>query len=108
MQVLDHEPQRWFLFEANGALYLDANCNHGAFGYSFMIRLTAAEVQRYRDEGRDYLSWLAEDIHNSAPILSASSSPYRTRKASQEEEAQARTAFAGWQAERIQAIRGAR
>ena len=108
MQVLDHEPHSWFLFEANGELYLDANCNHGAFGYSFMIRLTAAEVQRYRDEGRDYLNWLAEDIHNSAPILSASSSPYRTRKVSQEEEAQARTAFAGWQAERIQAIRGAR
>lgn len=51
--MLDHEPQSWFLFQAKGALYLKANCNHGAFGYSFMIRLTAAEVQRYRDEGRD-------------------------------------------------------
>jgi len=80
MQVLDHEPQSWFLFEANGELYLDANCNHGAFGYSFMIRLTTAEVQRYRDAGRDYLSWLAQDIHNGAPILSAILSPYKTRK----------------------------
>ncbi|CAJ0853055.1 hypothetical protein R20233_00099 [Ralstonia sp. LMG 32965] len=101
MQVLDHEPHSWFLFEANGALYLDANCNHGAFGYSFMIRLSAAEVQRYRDEGRDYLSWLAQDIHNSAPILSASSSPYKVRKAAPEEEAHASMALAAWQAERI-------
>ncbi|CAJ0720565.1 hypothetical protein LMG6871_03983 [Ralstonia edaphis] len=100
MQVLDHEPQNWFLFEADGELYLDANCNHGAFGYSFMIRLTTAEVQRYRDDGRGYLSWLADDIHNSAPILSDSSSPYQTRKASQDEESQASAALAAWQAER--------
>lgn len=105
MQVLDHEPHSWFLFEANGALYLDANCNHGAFGYSFMIRLTAAEIQRYRDEGRDYLSWLADDIHNSAPIVAASSSPYKTRKASQEEEARASAALSAWQAERIRGLK---
>jgi len=105
MQVLDHEPQSWFLFEADGELYLDANCNHGAVGYSFMIRLTTAEVQKYRDEGRDYLNWLAQDIHNSAPILAASSSPYKTRKATKEEEAEASTALAAWQAERIREIR---
>ena len=105
MQVLDHEPQSWFLFEANGELYLDANCNHGAFGYSFMIRLTTAEVQRYRDAGRDYLNWLAQDIHNSAPILVASSSPYKTRKATKEEEAEASTALAAWQAERIRSLK---
>ena len=105
MQVLDHEPQSWFLFEADGELYLDANCNHGAFGYSFMIRLTTAEVQRYRDTGRDYLSWLAQDIHNGAPILSASLSPYKTRKATKEEEAEASTALAAWQAERIRSLK---
>ncbi|WKZ88090.1 hypothetical protein N5B55_18730 [Ralstonia pickettii] len=107
MQVRDYESHSWFLFEANGALYLHANCNHGAFGYSFMIRLTAAEVQRYRAESRDYLSWLAQDIHNSAPILSASSSPYKTRKAAAEEEAHASTALAARRAERIRAIRSA-
>jgi len=107
MQVLDHEPQSWFLLEANDELYLDANCNHGAFGYSFMIRLTTAEARKYRDEGRGYLSWLAEDIHNSAPILSASSSPYKTRKATKEQEAEANAALATWRAERIRAIHSA-
>lgn len=108
MQVLDHEPYSWFLFEAGDALYLDANCNHGAFGYSFMICLTAAEAQRYRDEGRGYLSWLAQDIHNSVPILSASTSPYKPRKASQEEEAQASAAVSAWQADRGRSLKRGR
>ena len=105
MQVLDHEPYSWFLFEAGDALYLDANCNHGAFGYSFMMRLTAAEARRYRDEGRGYLNWLAQDIQNSAPILSVSTSPYKSRKASEEEEARASAAVSAWQADRVRSLK---
>ncbi len=105
MQVLDHEPYSWFLFEADGELYLDANCNHSAFGYSFMVRLTAAEARRYRDEGRGYLDWLAQDIHNGAPILSASTSPYKLRRASDDEQAQASAALRAWQADHIRSLK---
>ena len=105
MQVLDHEPHSWFLFEADGALYLDANCNHGAVGYSFMVRLTAVETRRYRDEGRGYLNWLAQDIHNGAPILSASTSLYKSRKASEDEQVQASAALSAWQADRIRSLK---
>ncbi|MDQ0141343.1 hypothetical protein [Cupriavidus necator] len=99
MRVVDHEPQLWFLFEIDDALYLDANCSHSFVGYNFMIRLSADELSEYRIQGRDYLTWLANEIHHSAPILSVSNSPYKTRKASVEHEAKASAAFGIWMAE---------
>jgi hypothetical protein len=76
---LDHEPYRWFLLEESGNLLLDANCDHSFIGYDFLIQLTPQEMQAYQQRGRDYLSWLSEDIHNSAPILKVSTSIYKGR-----------------------------
>lgn len=102
MRVVDHEPQLWFLFEIDDEMYLDANCSHSFIGYNFMIQLSADECSKYRNQGRDYLSWLANDIHNSAPILSLSNSPYKTRKVSAEQEAKASAAFGIWMANQEQ------
>lgn len=84
MRVIDHEPQSWFLLEDDGALYLDANCSHSFISYDFLLQLDESEAARYRREGRTYISWLAQDIQNSAPIVAASNSKYTGRDRSSE------------------------
>lgn len=79
MHLIDHEPQSWFLLEEDGALFLDAACNHSAFGYSWLIELNAEERLSYKQQGRPFIAWLAQDIHNGVPILETSTSPYKTR-----------------------------
>lgn len=79
MTVVDHEPQHWFLFEEDGTLFLDAACNHSAFGYSYLIALNEDERADYARHGRAYLGELATAIHNGAPILAASRSPFKGR-----------------------------
>lgn len=79
MKVIDCENQLWFLFEHQGKLLLDCNCNHSAFGYSYMIELNAKELAAYKEGGHVYLSTLAHDIHESAPILEKSNSQYKGR-----------------------------
>tara|TARA_R110000868_G_scaffold86450_1_gene242497 strand:+ start:476 stop:793 length:318 start_codon:yes stop_codon:yes gene_type:complete len=76
MRVIDHQEQEWFLFEHEGKLYLDANCNHSFVGYSYMIELDDSERMLYESGGHDYLSKLAYDIHYSAPIVIGSQSNY--------------------------------
>ena len=39
MKVIDHEPQSWFLLEKDRAIFLDANCNHSFYGYTFTLQL---------------------------------------------------------------------
>ena len=96
MKVLDHEPQFWFLLEDEGTLYLDANCNHSFVGYDFLLPLNAEEVGKYRSQGRAFLSWLADDIQNSAPILTASTSKYKGRDVSQSYSVQVTAAVDEW------------
>lgn len=84
MRVIDHEPQSWFLLEDDRALYLDANCNHSFVSYDFLLKLDEEEAARFLKEGRAYISWLAQDIQNSAPILAASNSKYKGRDRSSE------------------------
>lgn len=96
MKVLDHEPQWWFLLEDDGALYLDASCNHGFIGYDFLLRLDGGEITKFRAGGRKYLSWLAGDIQNSAPILASSTSKYKSRDLSKEYSAHVATAINEW------------
>lgn len=82
MKVLDHEPYRWFLLEDSGGLLLDISCHHSFISYNVLIQLTPDEIQEYRQRGRDYLNWLSEDVHNSAPILKVSKSIYKGRNIS--------------------------
>ena len=84
MKVIDSENWAWFLFEHEGGLYLDANCNMSAFGYTYMIRLNEKEQAQYSDGGREYLNKLAHDIHYSVPIAKDTSSIYKGRDVSNE------------------------
>ena len=96
MKVVDHEPQSWFLLEDAGALFLDGNYNHSFMGYDWMIRLHRDEVDQYRKRGREFISWLAEDVQNSVPILEASTSSYKTRRVPDELYNKASAAIAEW------------
>jgi hypothetical protein len=74
MKVLAASAHYWFLLEHEGRLYLDANCNHSAFGYTYMIELDEAETAGYQKRGVSYLDKLPNEIQNSAPVVRGSRS----------------------------------
>jgi len=80
VKVIDSEKNWWFLLEEDGALYLDGNYEASFVGYDCMIRLTDEEVVQYQKRGREFISWLASDVQNTAPILKVSTSPYKGRR----------------------------
>jgi hypothetical protein len=96
MRIVDYEPQWWFLYEENGALFLDGNYNHSFVGYDFMIQLNLEEVAQYRERGREFINWLAEDVQNSVPILKISESRYKERRVPEELSKRALAAHASW------------
>ena len=49
MNVIDYENWACFLFEHQGELYLDVQCNMSAFGYTNMIQLNDIECKLYED-----------------------------------------------------------
>lgn len=98
MKVIDHEPHAWFLLEEEGALFLDANCSHSAFGYDFMIQMTREEVAAYRGQGRSYVTALAQRIQDSAPILERSTSVYKGRDVAQRYSDKVTHAILAWRA----------
>ncbi len=67
MQVMDHEPQAWYLLKFEHQLLLDVNCNHGPVGYSVLIRLNPDEQADYSLHGHHYLNQLAEQVQNTGP-----------------------------------------
>ena len=83
MMVLDYEHYSWFLLQEGEDLILDVYCSHSAISYGLTIKLTDDEVSRYKNEGRGYLSWLAHEVHYSAPIVNQNS-PYKSRDISNE------------------------
>ncbi len=84
MKIIDTESGAWFLFEHEGSLYLDVNCNVRAFGYTYMIKLNEEELNLYQSGGRAYLGELAHDIHYSAPIAKDTKSIYQGRDVTNE------------------------
>jgi hypothetical protein len=96
MRVSDHSPQRWFLLEDAGELFLDVNCNHSFVGYDFMIRLSAEEAAEYRAKGKIYLDRLAQEIQDSAPVLAVSKSPYKNRAVTPAHRAESLEAIKVW------------
>jgi len=98
VQVLDHRPNMWFLLKAGDALFLDAACNHGAFGYSWLIELDPGERQGFEQGGRAYLDRLAQDIHDGVPILANSTSPYKGRNRDRDLAEQVTNAVLDWRA----------
>jgi hypothetical protein len=65
--VIDHEPHSWFLFKEADTLLLDVNCNHGAAGYSVMLRLDAEEESEYSLEGHAFINRLARAVQDAGP-----------------------------------------
>jgi hypothetical protein len=100
MTVIDHEPASWFLLAEGDALFLDASCNHGPFGYSWLIELDPGERGRFAREGRAFLARLAEDIHDSVPLLEESRSPYKARNRDRELGARVTEAVRAWRGAR--------
>ena len=96
MKVVDHEPHSWFLFEENHSLLLDVNCNHSAFGYTYMIKLSPEETIEYKALGNEYLNKLANDIQYSAPILKNSNSIHKGRDVSQKYSKKSLAAITKW------------
>ncbi|SDI64379.1 hypothetical protein SAMN05216588_12111 [Pseudomonas flavescens] len=99
MHVIDHEPHCWFLLDDHARLFLDVNCHHSFFSCSVLVRLDAEELADYQRCGRSYLHRLAERIHYSAPILTASTSPYKARNLSSAYHLAVRQAIADWAAQ---------
>lgn len=96
MKVIDHQSHHWFFFEEEGAFFLDANCNHSAFGYSWMIELNSDELIEYKSQGREYLSKLADEIHNSAPIAKGNTSKFKDRDVSKNYADKTKAALDKW------------
>lgn len=82
MIVVDHEPQWWFLLQEEDAFLFDVNCSHGAFGYSWLMTLNSAEVERFKSDGRTFLNKLAEEVQSSAPGVRGSTSAFLGRNLS--------------------------
>jgi len=98
MQVLDHEPNRWFLLQDGEALLLDTNCSHGPVSYSFLMALDAKETARFRAEGRGFLNDLSESVHMSNPGARGSPSSYRVRRQPADRDAAVAAAVLAWRA----------
>ncbi|MEO8093336.1 MAG: hypothetical protein ABI632_00255 [Pseudolysinimonas sp.] len=79
MDVVDHAPRAWFLLHDYDELFFDVNCSQGAFGFSFLLRLTAQERAEYELRGRQALDELARAVQDSGPIARGTTSPYRFR-----------------------------
>lgn len=99
MRVVDHEPQWWFLLEEEGSLFLDANCNHSAVGYDFLVELSAEERRAYEHGGREFISRLATEIQDTAPIVKGSTSRFKGRDMSRTYSDKVTKAVAKWLAD---------
>ena len=78
--ILEAERKRaWMLFREGNRLFLNALCSAGPMSYSWTIELNHAELEGYSIKGENFLSWLADDIHNSVPVVRDSDSKYKPR-----------------------------
>jgi hypothetical protein len=96
MEVLDHEPQTWFLLADGDALLLDARCSHGPVDYSVLVELNEPERAAYAVEGHAFASKLAEAIHYSAPGAKGSTSPFKSRDLSSSRSGAVNAAVSAW------------
>lgn len=102
MKVIEHEPQFWFLLQDGAQLLLDVSCEYSFVGYSFLMVLNEDEVSCYKNEGRGYLSKLAEAINFSCPIARASSSPYKQRNIQSQRGGEVLDAVRGWREAKVE------
>lgn len=96
MEVIDEEPQSWFLLKEGSSLFLNAACEHSFIGYDFLVRLSANEATEYNEGGRKYLKQLSEAICYSAPIVKDSGSIYAGRNMLSAYRSQVASAIEKW------------
>jgi hypothetical protein len=90
MEIIEFVPYRFFLIFDDGNYILDVSCSHSIVDYSWPIELNKREIENYKNEGKDYLVKLAEDIQYSAPGVVGNTSKYEARKISKELEEKVR------------------
>jgi hypothetical protein len=66
MEVIDHEPQYWFLLREGDIEYLSVRCQRGFMDYSMLVPLTPEEREaaHLSGSGHAYLNTLATNIND--------------------------------------------
>ncbi len=66
MEVIDHDPQYWFLLREGEEEYLSVRCQRGFMDYSMLVRLTAEEREAAHEagSGHAYLDAVATNIND--------------------------------------------
>ena len=62
MEVVEHEPNAWFLLKEDQTYFLDVNCSSSAVGFGILIQLTDDECREYLGIGRIYIQYLAARV----------------------------------------------
>jgi hypothetical protein len=99
MRIIACEPDSWFLFENEGSLLFNVNCNYGPVGYDFTIELTIEEKKEFKIKGKHFLQSLANLIDYSTPISRDSASPYKGRSVDERYSALMAELIREWQSE---------
>lgn len=84
MNIIDANAQLWFLYFYEGHYYLDGYYSHSFAVYSHMIQLSEEEIKNYQEKGAEYITKLVQKIQYSAPGVQGNTSPYKSRKVSDE------------------------
>lgn len=79
MELVSEKQWAWHLFRDDNRFFLKTNCSAGPLGYSWTIELSQAEFKQYARQGEEFISQLADAIHNSAPAARETKSPYKAR-----------------------------
>ncbi|MBC7807243.1 MAG: hypothetical protein H7145_13970 [Akkermansiaceae bacterium] len=62
MEVIDHQPQTWFLLRDGGEYYLSVRCQQSFADFSILVRFSPAERDAYQTSGHAYADTLATAI----------------------------------------------
>lgn len=89
MQVIDHEPQTWFLLQDADGYLLDVDCSRSTTGFSVLLRLNAEETAAIDADRRAASSAMAERVRDRP-------NDYFPRAADQALEAAALAAVLAW------------
>lgn len=66
MKIIDSKNKAWFFLNENDNYYIDVNCNYSFVSFNMLIQLGIAEINEYKNQGKEYLDSLAKDIQQYA------------------------------------------
>jgi hypothetical protein len=67
MEVIDHEPQLWFLLREGEEYYQNVRCQRGFMDYSMLVRYTPEERATYQSSGHAFAATLGQNIADNPP-----------------------------------------